>query len=128
MSSIVLVMWRKGVAECLLATLNKEPGLRLYYEQDYSRAGASIQSHEGNVALIEAAETGACDVAYCLEVCASLRKETENCKLILMCPDQDEEAVAQTVGAKQDGRIDDFLFYGASFDYVSSKLLAMLQK
>ena len=127
MPSIVLLMWRKVIAESLLAELKKEPGIQLLYEPEYSHANAIIRNHKAKVALIEAAETGGRVVSCCLEICASLRKEAEKCKLILMCPDQDEEAVAKTVNAKHEGRIDDFVFYEASFDYLSSKLIAMLQ-
>jgi len=120
-------MWRKIIAESLLAELNKEPGLQVYYEPDYTQADASIRNHNAKVALIEAAETGDRDVSYCLKVCASLPRETGSCKLILMCPGQDEEAVSQTINAKLEGRIDDFVFYEANLGYLSSKLFTMLQ-
>ena len=126
MSAIVLIMWRRAIAESLLTKLNTGTVVRLCYEPDYSQAGKCVKENNAKVALIEAAETGALDVSRCLEICALLRKEAENCKLILMCPDQDEEAVAQTVRAMQDGRIDDFVFYEASFEYLSSKILTML--
>jgi len=127
MSSVLLIIWRNAIAESLLAELAKEPELRLYYETCYTQAAALIRDHNVKVALIEAEEMGVHDIFYCLELCATLRDEDESCKLILMCPDQDEEAVAQAVKAMQEGRIDDFVFFEASIDYLSSKILAMLQ-
>ena len=126
MSAIVLIMWRRAIAESLLSKLNTESVLPLCYEPDYTQADTCVKKNNAKVALIEAAETGAHDVSKCLEICAALRKEAEGCKLILMCPDQDEEAVAQTVNAMQEGQIDDFVFYEASFDYLSSKIITML--
>ena len=126
MSAIVLVMWRRAIAESLSIKLGTDPVMRLCYEPDYSKAGISVINNNAKVALIEAAETGAHDVLQCLDICTVLRNEAENCKLILMCPDQDEEAVAQTVNAMQEGKIDDFVFYEASIDYLSSKILTML--
>ena len=126
MSAVVLIMWRRAIAESLLTKLSPVPVLRLCYEPDYSKADICVKKNNAKVALIEAAETGEHDVSQCLAICAKLRKEAEKCKFILMCPDQDEEAVAQTVSAKQEGKIDDFVFYEASFDYLSSKLLTML--
>ena len=126
MSAIVLIMWRRAIAESLLSKLNTEPVFRLCYEPDYTQADTCVKKNNAKVALIEAAETGAHNVSKCLEICALLRKEAGNCKLILMCPDQDEEAVAQTVSAMQERQIDDFVFYEASFDYLSSKILTML--
>jgi len=119
-------MWRRAIAESLFARLNIRPGIQLHFEPDYTRAELCIKKYNAEVALIEAAESGVHDVSQCLEICEKVRKETEYCKLILMCPDKDEEAVAQTVNAMQDGRIDDFIFYEASFDYISSKILTML--
>ena len=107
--------------------LSSKSDLHLCYESDYTCADVRIKNNDAKVALIEASETGANDVSYCLEICAALRKDTTSCKIILMCSDQDEEAVAQTVTAKQEGRIDDFVFYEASFDYISTKILTMLQ-
>ena len=127
MPSIVLLMWRKAIAESLLTELKKETGIQLFYEPDYTKAVTGIQNHEAKVALIEAAEVCDRDITYCLDVCATLRREAASCKLILMCSEKDEEAVAQAVSAKQDGHIDDFVFYDASLGYLSSKLLAMLQ-
>ena len=127
MPSIVLLMWRKAIAESLLTELKKEPGIQLFYEPDYTKAVTGAQKHDATVVLIEAAEVCDRDITYCLDVCATLRREAESCKLILMCSEQDEEAVAQVVSAKQSGRIDDFVFYETSLGYLSSKLLAMLQ-
>jgi len=127
MSAIVLIMWRRAIAESLLNKLDTGPVVRLCYEPDYTQANACVKKNNAKVALIEAAETGIHGVPQCLEICAELRRETENCKLILMCPDQDEEAVAQTVNAVQEGKIDDFVFYEASFDYLTSKIMTMLQ-
>jgi len=126
MSAIVLIMWRRAIAQSLLTKLNTYPLMQLCYESDYSQADACVRNNNAKVALIEAAETGSHDVYKCLDICAALRKESENCKLILMCPDQDEEAVAQTVNAKQEGWIDDFVFYETSLEYLSSKILTML--
>ena len=126
MSAIVLIMWRRAIAESLLFKLNTESFLKLCYEPDYTQADNCVKENNAKVALIEAAETGDHDVSKCLEICAVLRKEAVDCKLILMCPDQDEESVAQTVNAMQEGQIDDFVFYEASFDYLSSKIITML--
>jgi len=119
-------MWRRAIAESLLNKLDTGPVLRFCYEPDYDQADICIMKNNAKVALIEAAETGVHDVSRCLEICAALREEKNDCKLILMCPDKDEEAVSQAVNAKQNGRIDDFVFYEASFEYLSSKILTLL--
>ena len=126
MPAIVLIMWRKAIAESLMTKLNTGTEISIFYESDYTQADICVKKNNAKVAFIEAAETGVYDVMHCLDICAKLREETDDCRFILMCPEQEEEAVAQTVSAKQNGHIDDFVFYEASFDYLSSKLMTML--
>jgi len=122
----VLVIWRKAIAQSLAQKLRDAPDLRLVFEPSHSHARAAVRAHGACAALVEVAESGGSHgVSDCLELCARLREEAPQCKLLLMCPEQDNEAVARAVEAKRAGRIDDFVFYDASMDYVASKLLAM---
>ncbi|MCL2105516.1 MAG: hypothetical protein FWH26_00360 [Oscillospiraceae bacterium] len=116
MQTVVLVMRRGLAAQGLMRKLRGDPDLRLTYEPAYSRA---------DVALIEVAESGRQDISYCLSLCDRLQTEAPLCKRLLMCPEQDGTAVARAVEAKRAGRIDDFVFYDATPDYLVSKLLSM---
>ncbi|HCC34417.1 MAG TPA: hypothetical protein DEQ02_01785 [Ruminococcaceae bacterium] len=122
MRNIVLLMLRKPVAQGLISNLEGIPEIRLFYENDYSKASNLIYKNNANIALVEIAETGEYDVYYCLALCAKLRMS--KCKLLLLCPEQDESTIAAAVNAKQKGYIEDFIFYDASIDYLASKLLA----
>jgi hypothetical protein len=123
--TVVLVMWRRLVAQELAQKLQDAPGTRLVFELSYSHAQDAVRSHGANAALVEAAESGSHGVDDCLALCARLREEAPRCKLLLMCPEQRKEVVAQAVEAKRLGRVDDFVFYDSSVDYVAAKLLAM---
>ena len=92
------------------------------YEPDYDQVVADAVAYHAGVALIEMAESGAHDAGYCLALCARLRKEAPACRLLLLCPEQDEPSVSAVVEAARDRRIDDFLFYEASIDFIASKL------
>ncbi len=115
-------MRRRPVAQGLIKKLEGKADIRLFYESDYSKANSLISANNADIALIEIAETGEYDVHYCLALCAALR--TASCKLLLLCPEQDESSVAKAVDAKRKGLIEDFIFYDASIDYLASKLLA----
>ena len=106
-----------------MSHLENIQGIRLFFESDYSKVGHVISANHADAALIEIAETGAYDASYCLALCAGI--PAENCKLLLLCPEQNELDVAAVVDAKQKGIIEDFVFYDASIDYLVSKLLAM---
>ena len=75
--------------------------------------------------LIEVAETGPYDIGYCLALCKELREDTPECKLILMCSEQDEKTIKEVVEAKGKNEIDDFVFYDVTIDYLTSKLISI---
>ena len=50
---------------------------------------------------------------------------TPYCRLMLMCPEGQAEAVHRTIEAKRKGEIDDFVFYDASLDYLAASLQSL---
>jgi len=116
-------MRRKSVAQGLAQTLGD--GLRVIVEPSHRRAQARVRAGGADIALVEVAESGGHGIAECLALCACLREGVPQCKLLLMCPEQDRDSVAQAIAAKWQGRIDDFVFYDATTDYLVSKLLSM---
>lgn len=125
MAIILLVMQRKAIVQGLINRLRNYPDILLIYEPDYHNAEASTRHYDANVALIEAAESGPYDTAYCLTLCERLRKHAPGCKLLLMCPEQDEHNIKLVVGAKWEKQIDDFVFYDVTIDYLVSKLITI---
>ena len=122
MQTIVLVMRRKPVVQALMKKMQDDSETHLMIETDYTHADATIRSHGACIALLEVAETGEYDMSHCLALCIGLRKEAPQCKLLLICPEQDTGGVAQAVESKREGRIDDFVFYDSTTDYLVSKL------
>ena len=125
MKIIALIMRRKPIVQGLMQNLHENQGVQLIFEPDYANADVVIRSHGVGVALIEVDESGEYDISYCLALCKWLRKETPQCKLLIMCPEQDKSSVDKVVKAKQKGRIDDFVFYDSTTTYLSSKLLSL---
>jgi hypothetical protein len=125
MQTILLVTLRRPVAELLAQKMRNIPGVRLKHEPDYAGFAGAVASYEADTVLIEVQETGEHGIAYCLALCGAIRREAHGCRALLLCPEQDEEAVDGAVKAKRDGLIDDFLFYSATADYIVSKLLAL---
>ena len=125
MPNVVLIMQRKAIAQGLMIRLRDSPDINLIYEPDYNNADMAINSTNAKAALIEVAESGPYDVGYCLELCKKLRENKPECKLILMCSEQEENCVKQVVDAKGDKLIDDFVFYDVTIDYLASKLISI---
>lgn len=126
MQTIMLIMRRRPVAQAFMKKLAGSTDASIVCESDYTRAEHSIRKNNARAALVEVTEAGDYDAVHCLALCDRLRKNAPDCKLVLLCPEQDEPGVFQAVKAKKDGRIDDFVFYDASLDYLASKLLSML--
>lgn len=125
MPIIVLIMHRKAIAQGLIDRLEDSTEISLIYEPNYQNANTAICSYQAKVALIEAAESGPYDMHYCLTLCKLLRVHAPECKLLLMCPEQEEENVKQVIDAKGNKQIDDFVFYDVTIDYLASKLISI---
>ncbi|NLB51407.1 MAG: hypothetical protein GX808_00500 [Syntrophomonadaceae bacterium] len=125
MPNIMLVMHRKAIAQGLMAKLQKNADIKLIYEPNYDKAQINIDSNNAKVALIEASESGPYNMGYCLILCNEIRKNTPDCKLLLMCSEQDEKSVKLVIEAKGKKKIDDFVFYDVTIDYLASKLMSI---
>ncbi|HZJ98610.1 MAG TPA: hypothetical protein VFC79_01305 [Tissierellaceae bacterium] len=125
MPNLVLLMQREAIAQALMMKLRDSPSISLIYESDYNYAEIAINSTNAKAVLIEVVESGPYDIGYCLKLCKEIRKNIPRCKLILMCPEQDEKSVRQVVGAKAENKIDDFVFYDVTIDYLASKLMSI---
>ena len=122
LKTVLLIMRRASLAQGLMAKVQDTPGMQLCYEPDYANADVAIRSHLATGALLEVAEDGAQDIDFCLALCAWLREVTPHCRLMLMCPKGQAEAVHRAIEAKRKGEIDDFVFYDVSLDYLAASL------
>ncbi len=125
MSIIMLMMVRESIVESLTAKLQNSPNVSVIHDPDYDNAKLTIGRHNPNVAVIEVTETDRHNVSYCLALCQQLRQLVPKCKLLVMCPEQDENGVKQVVDAKLTKKIDDFVFYDVTVDYLTSKILSL---
>lgn len=123
MRTIVFVTPRQPIAQLLTQRLRDVPGANLIYEPDYAGFVDAISSYGADTALVEVEESGQYDMAYCLSLCKRIRKEAPNCRVLLLCPEQDAAGVSAAVEAMRDGRIDDFLFCNTTTEYLTAKLL-----
>ena len=109
----------------LMAKVRDAPGIQLCYEPDYANADVAIRSHLASGALLEVSEDGDHGIDFCLALCAWLREVTPDCRLMLMCPEGQPEAVSRAIEAKRRGEIDDFVFYDVSLDYLAASLQSL---
>ncbi|NMA49551.1 MAG: hypothetical protein GX947_07260 [Tissierellia bacterium] len=125
MPVIILIMKRKPIAQGLINSLEYNSEVHLIYEPYYHKTNLAIRNHKAKAALIEVTETGPYDIGYCLALCKELRKNTPECKLVLMCSEEDEKTINLVVDAKGKKEIDDFVFFDVTIDYLASKLISI---
>jgi hypothetical protein len=123
--TLALIMTCRPIAQTLMLKIREEATLAVIFELAYASADTAIRANSVDTALVEVAEAGQFGLCYCLALCARIRRKAPRCKLMLMCPESDEEGVARVVEAKRCGQIDDFVFYDSTIDYLASKLLSM---
>lgn len=125
LKTVLLIMQRASLAQGLMAKARDVPGIQLCYEPNYANAEMTIHAHLATGALLEVSEDSAHDIGLCLTLCAWLRKVAPHCRLMLMCPEGQEETVHRAIEAKRKGEIDDFVFYDVSLDYLVACLLSL---
>ena len=125
LKTVLLIMRRASLAQGLMAKARDDPDLRLCYEPDYDHVDAAIRSHQAAGALLEVSEDGRQDMGFCLSLCARLRETAPRCRLMLMCPEGQAETIRLCIEAKRRGKIDDFVFYDVSLDYLIASLKSL---
>ena len=122
MPNVLLVVQRRAIVQGLIDKLQNNSSISLVHEADFTHALTAVIFHNAKAALIEVAESGMHDLDYCLNLCQEIRDLVAECKLIIMCSEQDEESVKRVIQTKWEGKIDDFVFYDVTMDYLVSKL------
>lgn len=125
MKKILLVMYRKVLAEALVSDLRANTAFSLRVEYRYESAPISADVFQPDVVLMEIPESGKNTPEKCLLLCDALRKKQPACKTLLLTPEGNEEACSLTIQAAREGRISDFVYYDTSIRYLISKLEAL---
>lgn len=125
LKTVILIMQRASLAQGLMAKVRDVPDIQLCYEPNYANADVSIRAYLAAGALLEVSEDDTHNISFCLALCARLREVTPHCRLMLMCPEGQPEAVHRAIEAKRRGEIDDFVFYDVSLDYLAASLQSL---
>ena len=119
---VMLVLGRKVIADLLIKAIGKQSNMEAFGIYDYKNAGITALSRKPYLALVEIPEKHGFPALDTLNVCGEIKKSSPDCKIVLLCPEQDKESVDACIDAKKRDEIEDFLFYDSSVDYLASKL------
>ena len=122
----MLVLCRRVIAELLVEAIEKRRHMEAYCVFDYKNAGNKAANCRPHIALVDIPEKNGYPAAETLEVCDEIKRASPDCKIVLMCPEQDKESVYICIEAKKKGEIADFIFYDSTVDYLVAKLETLL--
>ena len=120
--TVLLVLCRKVIAGLMIDTINRRPDMEAFGVYRFSEAGPAACTYSPHIALLEIPERVNQPALETLDACREIKEASPDCKIILLCPERDKESVSACVAAKKQGKIEDFLFYESSVDYLVSKL------
>ena len=124
--TILLVMYRKVLSDYLVTLTDNNVNCNIVVEQNYALATLTAETCTPDLVLVEIPEFGQwCFAERCLTVCDVIRSQLPGCKQVILCDEKDTAACQATIQARQEQRIDDFLFCTNSTKYMFSKLEAL---
>ena len=122
--TILLAMYRRVLSEYLI-TLT-DTNFNVVAEQNYALATLAAETCKPDLVLVEIPESGQWRSAEkCLALCDMIRSQFPHCKQVILCDEKDTITCQAAIQARQEQRIDDFLFYTNSTKYMFSKLEAL---
>ena len=125
---VLLVMQRKMLSDMLIAQTGNDTRFEFTAEPRYASAALTAEACLPEIAVVEIPESGPWKSAgKCIAICDVIRKQLPDCKQVILCCENDKEAYQMAIQAKQEQRIDDFLFYDSSAHYFLSKLEALFK-
>ena len=88
---------------------------------NYKQAALDAEVLAIDVAVVD----GNHEIGTALQLCGRLRSAAPSCKILFMISQTGRADSEIAVAAKRVGRIDDFLFYDSSLEYLIAKLSSM---
>lgn len=123
---VMLMLCRKVVAELLTEVLQKRIGVEAFGMFEFENAKTVAMLRKPAIALVEVPEHRGTPALEALAACADIKAASPACKIVLICPENDEDSVKTTIAAIKEGKIDDFMFYDLSVDYLVAKCRVLL--
>ena len=120
MTKVLFMMYRMIMADAMKQSLSGQ--FQMFVSKEYKNIVAAVLTFTPDITLVEIPESDAMHPEKYLQMCVEVRKEAPNCKLLLMCPEHNSESIKAVVDAMRSGKIDDYVFYDASMEYLKSKL------
>ena len=122
---VMLLLCRRVIADLLIESIEKNGDVEALGIYDYNNAVDFAAACNPDIALVEIPEKHGTPALDTLDICQNIKETNPDCKIVLLCPEQDNKSVTMCVEAKKQGKVEDFLFYDSGINYLVSKLEAL---
>jgi len=123
---VMLVLCRKVLAKLFIEHIKSHSKMEAFGVYRFSEVKNMALVHNPTLALVEIPEQQGDPAQETFDVCEEIKNTSPGCKIMLMCPEQDKKSVEACVEAKKKGKIEDYVFYDTTPEYLTSKLEALL--
>ncbi len=125
MKTVLFVSSNKILGQGLSAAILSKPEFDFRWEAQlqYSQAIVGADVFHADVVLLDVADQ--VDMKCALEICQSLRQNSQTTKILLLVRPEQAAVRAQAVDAKNAGQVENFVFYDSSLSYLLAKLAAL---
>lgn len=125
MKTVLFVSSNKILGQGLSAAILSKPEFNFRWEAQlqYSQAIVGADVFHADVVLLDVADQ--VDMKRALEICQSLRQNSQTTKILLLVRPEQAAVRVQAVDAKNAGQVDNFVFYDSSLSYLLAKLAAL---
>ncbi|MEA4911951.1 MAG: hypothetical protein VB092_04965 [Oscillospiraceae bacterium] len=121
MKKIGFVTNNKMLAQSLASVLADGADFSLLVIAKGAQAVLDAEILQPDIAVVDADS----ELGTALHLCGELRRAAPGCRLLFLLSRKSRTDSEIAVAAKKSGRIDDFLFYDSSLDYLVAKLRSM---
>ena len=122
---VMLVLCRKVISGLLIEAIKQRTDMDAFGVYEFNKARNMAMVRQPKIALVEIPENRGDPAREALDICGDIQEVSPGCRIILICPENDEESVAACIEAIKEGKINDYLFYDLSVDYLVSKLISL---
>ena len=120
-------MQKRLLSDALIAQTSNDTRFTFTTEPRYASAALTAEACSPDITVVEIPESGLWSSAEkCFVVCDMIRRQLPDNKIVILCSENDNDSCQAAIQAKQESRIDDFLFYDNSAHYLLSKLEALV--
>ncbi len=125
MLDVLLMLKRTSFGEGLIRLLDQSEFGIVKIQTQYQNIVQYSQLEQPRVILFEVPQSGFPSVYGCLHLIDKIKLVSPESKILLMCSEFDQDAIQSTIYAKKNSRVDDFVFYDTSIEYLKASIKSL---